>query len=644
MMKNLRPFAVIILLVLAAVLAGMTRYTGYRVSQEVELLARTLMERDDLGVARLDYERGFFAGTLHYDLSWQPKHDDEAVEALREAGLVLEDGFRIAGTLHVRHGPWVGWATGLAMASGEADIALPDAWLPVLQQYPHQAPMLRVAAILSYGGRLEARLSAVDYHGPVDVPDSDSSIDLGLSGLQGVLATNSRLDRVCLELRLEELSVTIREADAAVAIDLGRLFIEADATESLPYIWTGTSRIGVGRFAMVLPANRFETYDLLAESDTWIEGDALSYRGVLAAGETRLDGYNLLGGTLVTSLRNIDVAALARIAEQAERSRGEVEGQDPEEGLEELQRSLAQIFAGGPSLAFDRFSLSLAAPEDLSGHVSLELAAGAQLAPDTMEGLAHALRMEADLKLSKDALRYLAGLVAANQTAPGIEPDASAMADTMYQEALENFRALPFVTVTDEHIAASAQLSQGRLLSGGNELMELDGVLAWMLHAFGEWFAQPGHTVYGGGFGRDTGWINSAADPVHGRIRLGAAFDRDPHVLQVAAGGDDDLEQLLGNGCVGWVNGERPDVVLNLTAGPQPLYLYADASADTTLAVLGPGGRWYCNDDAEGRAFNPALEIMDAASGEYAIWLGMFGSGAVAATLSISRIGWQDRL
>jgi hypothetical protein len=81
----------------------------------------------------------------------------------------------------------------------------------------------------------------------------------------------------------------------------------------------------------------------------------------------------------------------------------------------------------------------------------------------------------------------------------------------------------------------------------------------------------------------------------------------DPRYVAVAAGGSDDLERLVGGGCVGWVNAERPDVVLKYEAGPDPLFLYASAAYDTTLAVLDPQGRWHCNDDFPGRGLNPGL-------------------------------------
>lgn len=81
--------------------------------------------------------------------------------------------------------------------------------------------------------------------------------------------------------------------------------------------------------------------------------------------------------------------------------------------------------------------------------------------------------------------------------------------------------------------------------------------------------------------------------------------------------------------CPGLFEPAAPDAVV--TWGGGALRLTVRSSADATLAVVDPAGRWHCNDDAEG--LMPVVEIAGAAAGRYAVWAGTFGSPGVAATL-----------
>ena len=89
--------------------------------------------------------------------------------------------------------------------------------------------------------------------------------------------------------------------------------------------------------------------------------------------------------------------------------------------------------------------------------------------------------------------------------------------------------------------------------------------------------------------------------------------------ITVYAGGDIDARGIE-DGCVGMV-GETPQLALTFTAPPgQTLIVQATSPGDVSLAVNGPNGRWYCNDDTMG--LNPQVLIPGAASGRYNIHLG----------------------
>jgi len=131
---------------------------------------------------------------------------------------------------------------------------------------------------------------------------------------------------------------------------------------------------------------------------------------------------------------------------------------------------------------------------------------------------------------------------------------------------------------------------------------------------------------------------NTQAPARYATVNLQAGFMPDPHEVRVEAGGElDAAAARLGQGCVGWIDATRADVTLNYTAGDFPLIFLAESRADTTLVILGPDGRWLCNDDFQG--LNPGVVIQRPASGEYRIWVGTFGRGRPeAAVLRITEI------
>ena len=111
-------------------------------------------------------------------------------------------------------------------------------------------------------------------------------------------------------------------------------------------------------------------------------------------------------------------------------------------------------------------------------------------------------------------------------------------------------------------------------------------------------------------------------DANYGEIDLAAGFTPDPHTVAVRSGGTVDASGV-GNGCRGMVS-NAPDYQLNYDAGSLPLYFTTRSSADLTLVVNGPDGRWYCDDDG-GEGLNPLLRFDSPMSGAYDIWVGTYG-------------------
>lgn len=126
---------------------------------------------------------------------------------------------------------------------------------------------------------------------------------------------------------------------------------------------------------------------------------------------------------------------------------------------------------------------------------------------------------------------------------------------------------------------------------------------------------------------------DGSMDPNYGSLSLSENFRPNPHQVSIVAGGDMQASETL-SGCVGWIT-RQPDFKLTYTSGSAPLTISVNATADTTLIIQSPDGRWNCNDDADG--FNPIVSFTSPYSGLYAIWVGSYIDEDVEAVLSFSQ-------
>lgn len=135
---------------------------------------------------------------------------------------------------------------------------------------------------------------------------------------------------------------------------------------------------------------------------------------------------------------------------------------------------------------------------------------------------------------------------------------------------------------------------------------------------------------------------NYSLQPTYGTLNLSANFRPDPQVVNVTSGGGGQGTvdaSTLGSPCVGIIS-NAPDVRLNYQAGQYQLMVSVDSQADTTLAINGPDGRWYCDDDGGNTGMNPLVRFNTPASGQYDIYVGTYGRNSnEAAQLYISEIG-----
>ena len=130
--------------------------------------------------------------------------------------------------------------------------------------------------------------------------------------------------------------------------------------------------------------------------------------------------------------------------------------------------------------------------------------------------------------------------------------------------------------------------------------------------------------------------IDPRAQPAYGSVSLTAGFTPDPYTHSLLAGGSNEAS-LLGESCLGTI-ATAPDFRLNYRSGSFPLYIRSKSDGDTTLAVNGPDGQWYCDDDG-GDGLNAQVWFQDPASGQYDIYVGTYtGTESIDATLEISEL------
>jgi hypothetical protein len=124
--------------------------------------------------------------------------------------------------------------------------------------------------------------------------------------------------------------------------------------------------------------------------------------------------------------------------------------------------------------------------------------------------------------------------------------------------------------------------------------------------------------------------------PSYDPVTLTESFMPDPMRLPVLAGGTEEAAQA-DPACTGFI-APSPDYLIDYRAGTYALHFSVASAADTVLVVRDPKGRWFCNDDHQGA--NPAVSFTAPGSGQYRIWVGVYGAdaGYPGAVLLISEI------
>lgn len=149
-----------------------------------------------------------------------------------------------------------------------------------------------------------------------------------------------------------------------------------------------------------------------------------------------------------------------------------------------------------------------------------------------------------------------------------------------------------------------------------------------LMAAMGEpvWDGAPSH-------GALAASLNAAAAPAVAALVYGPQTRVDPRVIFDIVPSTTEAWPL-GEGCAGYVDASRPDIVVTAEFGLPQLMVYMVSEADGVLAVVGPDGHIHCNDDFEG--LNPGVMIPNPQPGDYAVFAGTYGGTGGLATLGVT--------
>jgi len=670
---------------------GGAYYVGTRLASEVALYEKQLLEIEGVSVTRLSYERRLFGGEVVYDLAWRAPHGHplrEMLDALE--GSQSRSGLHLAGRMPVRHGPWVGK---VALARAEMNLSLPDGARAFLPKYPGQAPWLRVDAVVDLSGTLVADLRVVDYSGQIGGPDSAGDVDAVLRGFGGRVRVAAGASEGALELAITDVQVgeptkRIRLGDIRLAstgarapkdsvkasfsigsivaedkgVEPGRLSIgpvrsEIDLKREWPFIWSGATSVTVEKVVVEAGRTKANLSAMSVRSETTRSDSRVSSASTLELGRSEIGGIAMPGFAMGMSLRNLEGSALNELLEVVDMLRSDNLERVGELLLARLEAVATRLAVAGPELAVDRLALTVVAPDDIRVSFGARLPPGTVVSPDRVPDLPDALegrfQTAVDLSALEEAMARIVGAAALLDGRPPLSQAEAAAIRERFARARTVLAEQPFVKIDGNVLRTEGTFARGKLAVHGKETDPLE--LAGQVVAAGQRIyallearppaspaaapRRPAQTADASPptvRPRADRMPRFGADPAFGRIALSADFEPDPRQIDVVAGGNDPVDGLLSGDCVGHIDAEKPDFVLDYTAGPYDLFIYAGSTADTAIVLRAPDGSWLCNDDGESRGLDPTVRVRSPKSGRYAIWVATVEKEATDAVLMIS--------
>lgn len=689
------PFVAAGICAAALAYVGSAYYVGTRLASETALYEKQFLEIEGVSVTRLSYERRLFDGEVVYDLAWRAPQGHPLREVLDElAGPQSRGELRLAGRVAVRHGPWVGK---VALARAEMRLPLPDEVRAYLPKYPGQAPWLTVDAVVDLSGALVADLRTVDYSGQIGGPDGAGDVDALLRGFGGRISATAGASEGALELAIADLQVgestkrirfgEIRLATAGARtpketvkasfsigsivgedrgveptrFSIGPIRSEIELKREWPFIWSGASSVTLEKVAIEAGRQKAGLASLSIRSDTTRNDSRVSSASTFELGTSEIGGITLPAFGMRMSLRNLEGAPLNELLEVVDMLRSDNLERIGELFLARLESAGTRLVAAGPDLSVERLALSVSAPDDIRVSIGAQVPPGTVVSADRLGELPDAIegrfQTVIDLVALEEAVVRAKRVVALLDDLPPISQSETAAIRERFARARTVLAELPFVKIDSNVLRSEGTFARGKLALNGRETDPLE--LAGQLASAGERIyalleartgvhtpasrpaapRQPAQTAAAPPptvrplAGRTP---RIGADPAFGRIALSADFDPDPRRINVLAGGNDLVDGRLGDDCVGHIDADKPDFVLEYRAGRYDLFVYAESAADTAIILRTPDGSWLCNDDGENRGVDPTVRVHSPNSGRYEIWIATVEKEAADAVLMIS--------
>lgn len=633
------------LILIALVYLVFSFWTSRSLSQEVAAYADTLIQRDDVMVTQLEYQGGLFSGTLVYDLTWRPM-EGEALE-IREFLTLLDDfglesgaagGLRLRGHQRVQHGPWIGGSHRFGRARATVAIPLPDAARVYLPQYPGKTPLFSIELVAGLRGESIVSIRSADYRGRVVDEWGETVAQLTLLGMNIELRGNRAITRVGLHGNIDRWALEIPSDD--ISIDLTGLKFSSRQSLVTPSLWVGPQALNFDKLVFGFTETAGEIVGASIRSDDAVRGGQYESLTSLHFDAIRVLPYETGPVALSMRLSHVDASSYAALLEAVEAMYA---GDGEADAYDSIYAALETILHKGPKLAVDPLTIAVADKDDISVSLYVGFDGFNRSETTEIEDVLRHLVLDGRVRIQHSALQALLRTRLAVDHEQGTRT-LDARAQLELAELLESLQASEWVQVKDDHIEGTIRLEAGLFSRNAEEPVDLtthfgniDQAQQTARALLG--FGSQDNALAGFMPGRSADVLMHLEEPLWPAQRLSSGFTPDPVRVDLIAGGQDALESILGADCVGYVTAAQPDIVIDYTAGHFDLYVYVDASHDTTLAIRDPNGRWFCNDDAPGLGLNPGLHFSDPVSGRYTVWVGNYSSGTGSATLLISELG-----
>ncbi len=637
---------------LAAAYLALVALIGWRVAAEVKRYEALLVARDDVSVVEFDYARDLWGGELTYRLVWRPARSADAVAELLSALALDEQRFTLAGTVAVRHGPWLGGIdAGLARLA--IDVSPPALLRDALPDYPGKSPLLTVQGTLGFTRSLRAEVALVNYDGAL--LDGSDDATLQSYGVTGELRANPSLSAFDITLTLPlfslddgSLSVALeqlrsvnrlqREEDAwqlvadfsldtlevtdtrpaadggGTRVALRGLQLQVDAGKQAAEPVLGRSELALAELGIDAPANdvTLAFSDYAANGRTTLVDGMVENTGTMRLGAFRLDGRALGGFTLGTSLRGVSAATYAALDEH-----WPTLGSEGDLGVwGEALRALAQETL---VLTIDPLALQLPSEDDVSASLRVQYNGSEDVAVDSLPTIVKALEVEGSLQASVAALERTLLRAA-------LESEQQAAAEAQ----LESLYAQPWVTLDKGQLSSALTLRNGELTVNGQPV---DVLATWLASLEAGTTPAPVADAVAKSRGAAAGCpdLSLTGTPL--------AYGSDELYLtrshKVTAGGSLDLSLCAAEAIKGFGYVEAaPDFELAYAHDPSngDLEFRVDSKCDSVLLINDPQGLWYFDDDSNGNQ-DALIRLGNPVSGNYDIWVGSYEANGCSAQL-----------